>query len=197
MKGKVFPLGESGPCCPSSCCPLIFLNSSNSEKPRCLRNSCSQNQVPPPPQEKTQNKEVLVYTKSEPTPNMTGRRFHRTMEMIPARPGSLKTLLLPPLLNNVQTRERKGYRRGTAPVPRSSSHIGHGSQKDILNTNTFPGGNFAPCGQTISGQLGFSDTCCRSKPPMKTTPRRSGSSAIPPYRTIGYDYTISLFVFRV
>ena len=32
----------------------------------------------------------------------------------PPAPGSLKTLLLPPLLNNVQTRERKGYRRGTA-----------------------------------------------------------------------------------
>ena len=32
----------------------------------------------------------------------------------PPTPGSLKTPLLPPLLNNVQTRERKGYRRGTA-----------------------------------------------------------------------------------
>ena len=32
----------------------------------------------------------------------------------PPAPGSLKALLLPPLLNNVQTRERKGYRRGTA-----------------------------------------------------------------------------------
>ena len=28
--------------------------------------------------------------------------------------GSLKVLLFPPLLNNVQTRERKGYKRGTA-----------------------------------------------------------------------------------
>ena len=32
----------------------------------------------------------------------------------PPDPGSLKALLLPPLLNNVQTRERKGYRRGAA-----------------------------------------------------------------------------------
>ena len=59
-----------------------------------------------------------MITKTIPwsTPNMIGRRFHRTMEMIPARPvpGSLKAPLLPPLFNNVQTRERKGYRRGTA-----------------------------------------------------------------------------------
>ena len=54
------------------------------------------------------------FSETESTPNMTGRRFHHTMEMIPAPPGSLKALLLPPLLNNVQTRERKGYRRGTA-----------------------------------------------------------------------------------
>ena len=32
----------------------------------------------------------------------------------PPAPGSLKALLFPPLLNNVQTRERKGYRWGTA-----------------------------------------------------------------------------------
>ena len=48
------------------------------------------------------------------TPNMTGRRFHRTMEMIPPAPGSLKALLFPPILDNVQTRDRKGYKRGTA-----------------------------------------------------------------------------------
>ena len=72
------------------------------------------------------------------TPNMTGRRFHCTMEMIPARPwlGSLKALLFPPLLNKVQNkRNARGtseVRRGTSsnhfhcPVPRSSGHIGHG-----------------------------------------------------------------------
>ena len=32
----------------------------------------------------------------------------------PPAPGSLKAPLLPPLLNNVQTRERKGYERDTA-----------------------------------------------------------------------------------
>ena len=32
----------------------------------------------------------------------------------PPAPGSLKAPLFPPLLNNVQTRERKGYERGTA-----------------------------------------------------------------------------------
>ena len=32
----------------------------------------------------------------------------------PPAPGSLKALLFPPLLNKVQTRERKGYKRGTA-----------------------------------------------------------------------------------
>ena len=31
----------------------------------------------------------------------------------PPAPGSLKALMFPPLLNNVQTRERKGYKRGT------------------------------------------------------------------------------------
>ena len=36
------------------------------------------------------------------TPNMTGRRFHRTMEMIPPSPGSLKALLFPSLLNKVE-----------------------------------------------------------------------------------------------
>ena len=53
----------------------------------------------------------------------------------PPAPGSLKTLLFPPLLNNVQTRKRKGYRRGTSsihlhcPVPRSSSLIGYGENE--------------------------------------------------------------------
>ena len=58
------------------------------------------------------------------TPNMTGRRFHRTMEMIPSAPGSLKALLFPPLLNNVENKGTQGvrarygaelrYERGTA-----------------------------------------------------------------------------------
>ena len=71
------------------------------------------------------------------TPNMTGRRFHRTMEMIPPpAPGSLKALLFPPLLKNLENKGMQGgtseVRRGTSsihfhcPVPRSSSHIGHG-----------------------------------------------------------------------
>ena len=59
-------------------------------------------------------------------------------KLSPPTPGSLKALLLPPLLNNVQTRERKGYRRGAArnflhlfplsstPVVQSMIHIGHG-----------------------------------------------------------------------
>ena len=70
------------------------------------------------------------------TPNMTGRRFHRTMEMIPARPWWSKSPSFPPLLNKktkYKTRERKGHERGTSsirfhcPVPRSSSHIGQGN----------------------------------------------------------------------
>ena len=47
------------------------------------------------------------------TPNMTGRRLHRTMAMIPSSPRSLKALLFPTLLNKVQTRECKGCKRGT------------------------------------------------------------------------------------
>ena len=45
------------------------------------------------------------------TPNMIGRRFDRTMEMIPRLPhGSLKALLFPPLKNNVENKESQGVR---------------------------------------------------------------------------------------
>ena len=40
---------------------------------------------------------------------MTGRRFHRRMEMIPALPGSLQALLFSPLLN-------KAHNKGTQRV---------------------------------------------------------------------------------
>ena len=40
------------------------------------------------------------------TPNMTGRRFHRAMDML--SPGSLRALLFPPLLNKVQNKGTRG-----------------------------------------------------------------------------------------
>ena len=42
------------------------------------------------------------------TPNLTGQRFHRTMEWSPPAPGSLKALLLPPLLNKVRNKGAQG-----------------------------------------------------------------------------------------
>ena len=69
------------------------------------------------------------------TPNMTGRRFHRTMEMIPALPWQSKS---PSVSTLSKQSTKKGdargaseVRRGTSsihfhcPAPRSSSHIGH------------------------------------------------------------------------
>ena len=70
------------------------------------------------------------------TPNMTGRRFDRTMDMIPARPWSSKN---PSVSTPVKQSTKQGNARGTnelrrgtcsinfhCPVPRSSNHIGHG-----------------------------------------------------------------------
>ena len=57
----------------------------------------------------------------------------------PPAPRSLKALLFPPLLNNVENKGTQGVRAryaGTSsihshcPVPRSSSHIGHGLLAD-------------------------------------------------------------------
>ena len=68
------------------------------------------------------------------TQNMTGRRFHRTMEMIPARPWQSKS---PSFSTPVKQSRKQGNARGTSEVrrgtssnhfhcrvPRSSSHIG-------------------------------------------------------------------------
>ena len=73
------------------------------------------------------------------TPNMTGRRFHRTMEMIPALPWWSKS---PSVSTPVEQSRKQGdargaseVRRGTSsnhfhcPVPRSSSHIGLNFQR--------------------------------------------------------------------
>ena len=91
---------------------------------------------------KWQNGEFALYlqkqalTSSEPkneensTPNMTGRRFHRTMETVPRAPGSLKALLFPPP-SKQSTKQgdasgRSEVRRGTSsnhfhcPVPQWS-----------------------------------------------------------------------------
>ena len=59
---------------------------------------------------------------SKKAPNISGRRFHRTVEMIWSRymprPGSLKALLFPPLLNKVQNKGTQGARaRYNAELP--------------------------------------------------------------------------------
>ena len=68
------------------------------------------------------------------TPNVTGRRFHRTMEMIPAVPWLFKTpFISTPVKQSTKQGNAKGaseVRRGTSsihfhcPAPCSSSHIG-------------------------------------------------------------------------
>ena len=67
---------------------------------------------------------------------MTGRRVHRTMEVIPALPWKSKSPSVPiPIKQSRKQGDARGaseVRRGTSsihfhcPVPRSSSHIGHG-----------------------------------------------------------------------
>ena len=66
----------------------------------------------------------------------------------PPAPGSLKRSLFPPLLNNVENKGTQGVpsevRRGTSsihfhcPVPRSSSHIGHGDLGAIQKFGVAP-----------------------------------------------------------
>ena len=68
------------------------------------------------------------------TPNKTGQRFHRTMEMIPALPWKPKDpTVSTPIKQSRKQGDARGaseVRRGTSsshshcPVPRSSSHIG-------------------------------------------------------------------------
>ena len=60
------------------------------------------------------------------TPNMTGRRLHRTMQMSPALPGSLKALLFPPPVNKVQNKGTQGVRaRYDAEPPPFFSIVRH------------------------------------------------------------------------
>ena len=47
------------------------------------------------------------------TPNMTGRRFHNTTEVIPRRAWKSKSPLLPDLVEPAKTQGRKGCARGT------------------------------------------------------------------------------------
>ena len=73
------------------------------------------------------------------TPNMTGRRSHCTMEMIPALPWYSKSPYVSiPIKQSTKQGDARGareVRQGTSsihfhcPAPRSSSHIGHGRQK--------------------------------------------------------------------
>ena len=78
------------------------------------------------------------------TPNMTGRRFHRTMEMIPASPWQSKSPSASILTKQCTNKGTQGVqaevRRGTSsihfhcPAFRSSSHIGHGPLHPLLTT---------------------------------------------------------------
>ena len=91
--------------------------------------------------------------KNNSTPNMTGRRFHRTMEMIPRSP----LVILKPLCFHpyIKRSTKQGGARGTSevwrgtssnhfhcPISRSSSHIGHGTN---AGTNLGFGGVFECC----------------------------------------------------
>ena len=67
------------------------------------------------------------------TPNMTGRRFHRAMDIIPPAPGSLKGLLFPPLLNKVQNKGMQGVQaRSCAELPPFISIVRHPGRPVIL-----------------------------------------------------------------
>ena len=69
---------------------------------------------------------------------MTGRRFHRTMEMIsaPPPPGSLKALLFPPLLNKVENKGTQGVRaRYDTELPPIISIVRHPGRPVILGTD--------------------------------------------------------------
>ena len=75
------------------------------------------------------------WTFPQSTPNMTGRRFHRTMEVIPALPWKAKSPSVSRLSKlNIKQGDARGaseVRRRTSsihfhcPVPWSSSHIAH------------------------------------------------------------------------
>ena len=68
------------------------------------------------------------------TPNMTGRRFHCTMEMIPPpAPGSLKRSLFPTLFNEVQNKGTQGVRaRYGAELPPIISIVRYPGRPVIL-----------------------------------------------------------------
>ena len=71
---------------------------------------------------------------------MTERRFHRTMEAIPARPGSLKALLFPPLLNKVQNKGTQGVRaRYGAELPPFISIVRYPGRPVILGVEKMLG----------------------------------------------------------
>ena len=88
-------------------------------------------------------------------PNMTGRRFHRTIDMIPApSPGSLKALLFSPLWSaKYKTRGCKGCERGTTrnflqSFPLSGAPVVQSYRSLNLRTSLF----FA--GPTVFGRMG-------------------------------------------
>ena len=83
------------------------------------------------------------------TPNMTGRKFHRTMEMIPAHPWQSKN---PSASTPIKQSTKQGNARGTSEVrrgtssihfhcqvPWSSGHIGNGELLISKTLRVFPG----------------------------------------------------------
>ena len=68
---------------------------------------------------------------------MTGPRFHRTMTWSPPSPGSLQTLLFPPLLNKVESKGTKGVRaRYDTEFPPIIPIVRHPSRPVILGVET-------------------------------------------------------------
>ena len=67
------------------------------------------------------------------TPNMTGRRFHRTMEMIPARPWKSKSPSVSTPINKVQNKGTQGVRaRYGAELPPFISIVRYPGRPVIL-----------------------------------------------------------------
>ena len=60
-----------------------------------------------------------------PTPNITGRSFHRTMNMISALPCSLKALLIQPLLTKYKIRGQGVRARYDTELPPLIFFVGH------------------------------------------------------------------------
>ena len=101
-------------------------------------------------------------------PNMTGQRFHRTMEMIPPpAPGSLKALLFPPLLNNVENKGTQGVRaRYGAELPPFISIVRYPGRPVVLGMEKVQMGPFSrmTTGKSATNPNKFREICPKLEP---------------------------------